>query len=212
MKLKCSLFYIVFCLICIIPLSRAQKMYSPSYRNIFILLEDKKIESRISTDKKTKINSELIYYWYDNNLIHKSQGNYSKYLVDGKYIEYYLPSNNLQVKGFFKKGLKHGHWFEWYSDGMLKTKAKWYKGQLNGKAYYYDPKGEVTKIEKYCDGRLNGKSLDIDSGIVTKNIYKEGKKVERSGLFVKSASSQDSTKANDHNRIFSSFFNFFRKK
>jgi len=51
-------------------------------------------------------------------------------LLEGNYLEFYLPSNMPKVKGSFADNDKNGQWFYWAESGRLLKKEHWKKGKL----------------------------------------------------------------------------------
>lgn len=111
---------------------------------------------------RISVSNDLLYAWYDNKVIHNSQGGYSGRLLDGSYTEYY-PNRQLRSKGKYKNGVKHGLWKSWHPNGMLKSITHWRKGKVFGKRRIYNTQGELVEIQRFAHGMLKQpKSATID--------------------------------------------------
>src|ERR1700728_4802757 len=83
----------------------AQKQSDYGFDKVRIVQADKIIQAEIiPVDNEPGAKADRIYYWYDNNNIHLSQGGFSGKLLNGLYESYYL-DHNLKEQGIFKKGL-----------------------------------------------------------------------------------------------------------
>lgn len=179
MKTLTSILIVLALLITYANSSFARHQSVTSKRTIHVNFPDKQIDAQISTTKKKAPAPHLKYYWYDNSTIHETQGDYSGYLLDGFYTEYFNVDNGLSAKGTIKRGVRHGIWKYWYPNGNLKAREKWQRGKLRGKKYRYDTKGTVEKIEHYKSGRLTGRVSTFDtSGSKTSVYYKNGSIVQ----------------------------------
>lgn len=69
------------------------------------------------------------YAWFDNKVIHTTQGSYSGKLLDGPYREYHI-NRQLKVQGGYKKGLPKGRWYHWDDGGQLISIRAYHKGKL----------------------------------------------------------------------------------
>jgi hypothetical protein len=67
------------------------------------------------------------YYWYGNNRIHITEGDYSGKLLDGTYMEFDNAGGLIQ-KGTFYRGMKNGRWVTWNSAGEVKYCLKYHHG------------------------------------------------------------------------------------
>lgn len=145
------------------------------HRNIYFNSPSKKINAVINTKNKLRSNIKIskTYTWYDNVSIHETVGGYSGYLLDGKYEEFYFPSNNLCMSGEFKNGLKTGEWISWSEKGLLKERTSWINGVLNGKKNIYAEDGTLMYIEVYRHGKLR---TTRKIGTLNKGENKPGKK------------------------------------
>jgi antitoxin component YwqK of YwqJK toxin-antitoxin module len=106
----------------------AQKYPDNGLDKVRIVEADKIITAEIlPVNTAPRIKPDCLYYWYDDNRIHSSQGGFSGNLLNGQYVVYYL-NHNLLEQGAFKKGLKDGAWKSWNEDGSLKQEANWKEG------------------------------------------------------------------------------------
>lgn len=136
---------------------------------------------------RISVSNDLLYAWYDNKVIHNSQGGYSGRLLDGSYTEYY-PNRQLRSKGKYKNGVKHGLWKSWHSNGMLKSITHWRKGKVVGKRKIYNTQGELAKTQRFVHGMIkqpkkvnenNVKKSDLKKKIVKIKPSETGKKKEK---------------------------------
>lgn len=152
--------YVVCCLACISAglsygTAIAQRInINSDHRSVSIVTVDRDIETIIFQKKKVSTCRAKYYHWYNGQAINITQGDYSGSILDGIYSEYKYPGKALICKGYFKKGLKHGLWLSWYTDGQLKCSEKWKNGWLHGDKYVYNDSGVVIKTEKYKKGVL----------------------------------------------------------
>lgn len=103
------------------------------------------------SQKKIKVNSNLIYYWYKSRSINSTKGGYSGHLLDGNFDKFSL-NKKLIEQGTFKRGLKHGIWKSWYQNGELKSRCNYKKGLKHGQEILYNQEGIVTGEHKYNRG------------------------------------------------------------
>lgn len=106
------------------------------------------------------------YYWLKAQNVVATQGASSGQLLDGIFEAFYL-NKQLARKGEFRKGLKHGTWHYWRTDGTLKKSEQYNNGTQSGKQQYFDEEGMVHKTE-LIRGRTS-KSIQSDSTIILKS-------------------------------------------
>jgi len=126
-------------------------------------------------DKNTRLQPQCTYYWYKNQKVHFSRGDYEGQLLHGDYAVFYR-SKNLKEKGTFDKGLKEGTWKSWYPNGEIASRTNWKKGRLHGVKITYSETGKLLSIDHYKKGKLHGTSeqFDADGTSVTAQQYKKG--------------------------------------
>jgi antitoxin component YwqK of YwqJK toxin-antitoxin module len=106
----------------------AQKQSDYGFDKVRIVKADKIIQAEIiPVDNAPGAKADRVYYWYDNNNIHISQGGFSGKLLNGLYESYYL-DHNLKEQGIFKRGLKDGMWKTWNDDGSINQVTNWKDG------------------------------------------------------------------------------------
>lgn len=76
-----------------------------------------------------KLRANRYYYWYSNSKIFVTNEGVYGNIIDGDYFVFY-PTGQLKCHGFIKKGLKHGYWRQWSTDGKLSSKVKYRNGKL----------------------------------------------------------------------------------
>lgn len=146
------------------------------HRRIVFTQSDSVFETTILQTKVSKIsiNSNLDYYWYDNNRIHCNQGGFSGWLLDGECRIYTLDEHALIESGWFKAGLKEGEWKRWDKNGKLKERTNWRKGVIDGERFIYK-NGSINVLEEYNNGVLDGVVKVFNSdGTTTEKHYTDG--------------------------------------
>ena len=134
----------------------AQKLPDYGLDKVRIIAPDKIIKAEIiPVNSAPGVKPDRIYYWYNDNRIHSSQGGYSGKLLNGLYEAYYL-NHNLKEQGTFKKGLKNGVWKSWNEDGTLSQTGNWKNGALI-------PEGTLSFWNKINILKRKAKSIPADS-------------------------------------------------
>jgi len=120
---------IAFVLFCLASFTAfAQKMPDEGLYKVRITLPDLTILAEINpVSSSPEPKPGLLYYWYEANAIHSTEGGFSGKLLNGVYTEYYA-NKNLKEQGDFKKGLKNGPWKSWNPDGALTEVVTWKNG------------------------------------------------------------------------------------
>jgi len=151
--------------------------YSEKYntRTIVINCSDSIVKANISnTQEDFKINDDLKYYWYNNDIIGCNRGG-----VNGKPLHgTYTVCNThgvLLTQGEFKHGLKNGKWKTWYTSGELKEVGNWKDGLKHDIQRYYSETGDVVKEVKY----KNGEEVENKKSSGIKSIFKKKDKEEK---------------------------------
>lgn len=116
--------------------------------------------------KKNKYDNALTYYWYKSQNVMSTQGGSSGLLLNGIYEQFHS-NKQLAIKGFFKKGLKHGTWTYWNEEGRLKKEEFWRHGKPKKSAIIYNENGEVKKEKNYGKDEV---VHNIEDKIITTNI------------------------------------------
>lgn len=115
---------------------------------------------------KNKYDKSKTYYWYKSQNVMSTQGGSSGLLLDGIYERFYS-NKQLAVKGFYKKGLKHGAWTYWNEQGRLMKEEQWRKGKPKNTTLVYDKKGNLKKER---DHRKQEVVHSSDQKIIKTNI------------------------------------------
>lgn len=118
-------------------------------REITLHVGDKHIVTNVLVQKQA-FSPELdkLYFWYQNESIHKNKGGYSGFLLHGVY-EQFNQFSNMLCQGSFSIGCKVGNWKYWYANGQLKCLEQWTKGKRNGLFRYYSAEGDIDSIVSY---------------------------------------------------------------
>lgn len=167
--------------------SMAQKIPDYGLHQVRINDTDKTILAEILPVKTmSQVRSELDYYWYGANRIHRQQGGFSGQLLNGTYQEYYQ-NKSLKTQGAFEKGLRNGVWKDWNENGRLSLLTTWDNGLRSGRFSLYNTEGKVIQSGSYVRDRLDG-PVTFNAGTDSLKIirYKKGQPVPpKSGTFLK---------------------------
>ncbi len=153
----------------------AQKIKEITHRDISVHYSDSSINATVLIEEKgIKSNTNIDYYWYQNNAIKVNQGGYKGKLLDGDY-QVTTVDGNLVTKGEFKKGYKISSWKTWKANGELAAIYHWNMGYKNGNYQLYVD-GKVTEKGSYKLGKLHGAFLKYEAEqLVEKGAYKNSK-------------------------------------
>lgn len=80
------------------------------------------------------------------------------------------------------KGLKHGLWKEFYSNGLVKTEGMYVHGKKNGYFKEYGKKGELINTVKYLDDVVQQEAEELET-LEVKNEYHPNGQIKTSGGF-----------------------------
>lgn len=127
----------------------------------------------VSPPGTLRTSTDLIYYWFDQGHIGKSQGGFTGQLLDGAY-EAKLRKGGPIRKGNFRDGLRIGTWLEWYPNGKIKRSDDWRNGQRHGKASTYDAAGGLIREASYRNNELHGTVTEYGNGNAQMIRYKHG--------------------------------------
>lgn len=142
-------------------------------REVIISGADTIIKAKVLVKNiKYKPQQDKVYFWYKANKINSNLGGYSGRLLCEYYNKYV--NNNLVVKGYFKKGLKHKRWNNWDLSGVLKLSANYKNGYLHGKVTKYDDTGSLIEIENFRKGKLHGKKTVFKKDTIINIYFKKG--------------------------------------
>lgn len=120
-----------------------------------------------------KVEVDKWYYWYKNNALHKSHGDFIGQLLHGTFSAT-DQNNNLLQKGTFEQGLKDGVWKSWNAEGQYVTIENWKSGVLDGAFKRFDREERVIEAGSYKNGKFFGKVFHyhqnvLDSITIIKN-------------------------------------------
>lgn len=73
---------------------------------------------------------------------------FNECLHHGLYINYY-PSGALMDSGYYRNGLREGHWEEWLNNGTVKASGTYQHGRRIKSWSYYDSSGRLRSIASY---------------------------------------------------------------
>lgn len=116
--------------------------------------------------KNNKYDNSLTYYWYKSQNVMSTQGGSSGLLLNGIYEQFYA-NKQLAIKGFFKKGLKHGTWTYWNEEGRLKKEEFWRHGKPKKSAVIYNKNGGIKKEKNYGKDEV---VHNLEDKVITTNI------------------------------------------
>lgn len=171
-------------------------------REIIITYNDSIVRFNILLKaSNVKAKTDLLYYWFSDEILHVNRGGYAGNLLQGKYLVFDRKMR-LRTEGFYEQGLKTGIWKSWRESGELSSVIKWEDGQKNGKAQFFDNAGRLLKNCTYENDLLNGtmivfhgkskEKIKFRDGIEMKKpeikgkapakMVKKGKITEKSGL------------------------------
>ncbi|WP_322969608.1 hypothetical protein [Faecalibacter sp. LW9] len=170
MKLKFNLYLGVFLITSLLQL-QAQSHYQEIIR-----YENKKIKSVFTYNSNHQLDGETIHY-YPNGL-EKSVINYKNDKVDGEVMNFY--SNGMtESVGTVTQDLANGQFEYFHENGKPKQKIVYYNNLVVGILDCYLPNGDKV----YCGVINSGNGFiniyDRKGNVVAKDIFKEGKMVER---------------------------------
>ncbi|MBN1953394.1 MAG: hypothetical protein JW801_19470 [Bacteroidales bacterium] len=154
-----SLIYILFSIE-----ARSQSYdWSPLNREIVITAGDSTVNAYVSimTSASPKLKDNLVYHWYDQDMVRTNMGGYSGVLLDGGYTVY-DKDDNLITQGNFKKGLQDGLWKFWNPDGQLKKILTYKKGVLHGEYKIWDSQGTIVESGRYRHGERKTANTDAE--------------------------------------------------
>ena len=161
-----------------------------SYRKIIISSKDSIIVANILTrNKGSKIEDNLVYYWYNSNKINSNKGAYYGKLLNGEY-KVFNQNGGLVTAGNFKQGLKSGSWKTWYRNGELKTVSNFKNGLLNGKYNYFDNNGKLILSENYKNNLKSGRQYYFFINERKVSRYRNGKEVKKNWLKIEKRNSK----------------------
>jgi len=182
MKKKLNLTLLLIALVSALPM-HAQKKYLHKYEDeidhqqIVLAQGDSIQRFHVSSLKSTiDIKEELDYYWYEQRQVHITQGNYIGELLEGAY-QLLTYDKKLVMKGQFHHGVKDGDWYQWRSNGKLKSISKWSNGKKEGLTKEYDATGKLIKEIHYHQNELHGKLVYHQQDTSFTHHYKHGKLV-----------------------------------
>ncbi|MCR5496793.1 MAG: hypothetical protein K6F48_03045 [Paludibacteraceae bacterium] len=117
------------------------------------------------------------YFWFLNNAIHSSAGNYNGKLLNGAYVKMTKKERALVEKGNFTNGLKDGAWYNWNLDGTLSSYTEYKGGVKNGKFIQY-AENNIPEITGSYKNDLKSKKWTIykDGHLYSETTFKEGEK------------------------------------
>jgi len=108
---------------------------------------------------KHEFENDKFYHWFQSQHILTTQGGASGQLLHGGYEAFY-DSKQLAEKGKFHKGLKHGEWKYWNSNGTLTRIEHWKNGTQLGKTQQFGAAGVVQYTLIYRRTSIRKTSLD----------------------------------------------------
>ena len=116
------------------------------------------------------------WQYFDNNK-KTIEMNYLNGYLDGEYIKYYS-GGDVEFKGRYLKGQKHGKWETFKSDGTIKLTEVFANDDMTKKITYYAD-GSVDRERNYKNGKEHGidKQYTSEGKLKAENNYVNGKQV-----------------------------------
>jgi antitoxin component YwqK of YwqJK toxin-antitoxin module len=150
----------------------------------------------IQPAKNLKKAQGYMYYWYRDDTILTTMGDYSGRLLNGPYKAFY-PEKNLLESGQFKNGEKSGQWKSWYNSGIIRGISNWQHSRRNGAFEIYDSSGTKIESGNYKNDQLDGEVTEfLPTGKTKKEVFHSG--ILEPTLKTKKITS-DSTNQHDQN-------------
>jgi antitoxin component YwqK of YwqJK toxin-antitoxin module len=69
-------------------------------------------------------------------------------LHHGLYMNFY-PNGSVKDSGYYKNGLREGHWEEWTENGSTRMSGGYHHGKRSGTWAYYDAGGKLRSLTSY---------------------------------------------------------------
>ncbi|MFM2016882.1 MAG: hypothetical protein RL007_538 [Bacteroidota bacterium] len=137
----------------IIGLFALNGFHKPTSSRITINTADSLVRTwGIDTKKNKRIQNDVTYYWFQNNLVHHTDGGYTGKLLHGSYQSVY-PDGQLKIQGTFHYGVKEGEWKHWLPDGRIKETLQYSNGKLHGKYELFSYSPDTCYVRKYKHGK-----------------------------------------------------------
>jgi antitoxin component YwqK of YwqJK toxin-antitoxin module len=128
-----------------------------------------------------RLKENRYYYWYKDNRIFCSEGDFDGKLLNGTYTCCYS-DKNLKEKGRYEKGLRKGIWRRWYANGVTREVIHFKDGLRHGKYFLYSSGGQLVLEAFYKRGKLHGKYIQWSDGTIKqKSKFKNGAEVKKPG-------------------------------
>jgi antitoxin component YwqK of YwqJK toxin-antitoxin module len=107
---------------------------------------------------------EYIKYNAEGNVVEKKsyRCNDKTSWLHGKYIEY--AGKVLISKGTYKDSLKEGKWYQYHSNGNIKSECTYKNGQPFGEQIYYNNNGNIQYKNNLIEVTVNGKTTSLKHG------------------------------------------------
>ncbi len=113
------------------------------------------------------------FYWFENDKLFQTQGNFSGKLLHGNYIEKYS-SGQIKIKGKMEYGLKDKLWLSYFDTGKIERAETWDKGILKTCKTYNDAQ-QLTSDVFFRNSKKNGWEYKYDSlALVSRVKFKNG--------------------------------------
>lgn len=95
---------------------------------------------------------DSLWLYYDNQGNLKSQESYKNGKLEGQRVVYYEPINGQYMVArfeYYKDGVLHGQFKEYYPNTKIKAEGVYRTGNLNGMVKFYRPSGKIERVERY---------------------------------------------------------------
>ncbi len=127
-------------------------------------------------DHRSVPDFEKKYYWFSQNELKSTQGNYTGKLLHGDF-EKFDSQGNLLEKGSFEYGLKDDIWLTWHRNGRVATTLKWDDGLRMGEFREFYSNGNLHRSGRYRNDKLHGtlEVFDEVGALTARQRYRNGK-------------------------------------
>lgn len=144
---------------------------------VVVNFENSFAKANVLDNPKRKMHPDenTLYFWYSNNKISFTRGGFTGKLLHGEYTEYYA-DGNLKTKGRYYTGIRKGKWMKWFTDGRLAEVCCFKNGLKQGSCRIYSKNGGLQSEQAYKRGVAHGKkiSFSTDGKPIKKEVFKRG--------------------------------------
>ncbi len=180
MKLKITVTLLLFlCCHCYAKDNHMNDMFDEYKKSHHLQCTDSLYAYSFVAESKSVMKPTLskTYFWYLNNAIHSSAGNYNGKLLNGAYVKMAKKERTMVEKGHFTNGLKDGAWYKWNPDGTLSSYTEYKDGEKDGKFILYAENNSPEITGSYKNGLKSKKwAIYKDGHLYSETMFKKGEK------------------------------------